>query len=426
MKIRRSLAAAVFLATAAAPVAMATTPAFADSAPAGQEQADQAGTKQDEENRAAIEKLLVYPNDYLLTAPSNYLREHAAAALAGSPEDRARFLASEVDRIRVGDAQIAIIRLMSAGGPVLKKAAEAAFEAEDIEKFRAFLAVGQYTARTEDENRAKVQRILDDPSSGPVVRERAEKALAGTAADVERFLATGYSNGAEHDARIKLSQIMSAGGPAVQKAANTAMSGTVEDVLEFLKTGQYVARAEDENRAKLQRLIDDPSSGPGVREGAQLALAGTAADVEQFLAVGLARAAEGDDRVKLSQIMSVGGPAVKKAANTAMSGTVEDVRAFLKEGQYTARAKDEAAAKAAAEAAQGGSGGAKPDTAVVPAADTTGVPVTPVTTTDGQDTGNRLASTGTTTPLGQLAGLGGAAVVLGAGVVVAARRRTQV
>ncbi|MFJ9517482.1 ALF repeat-containing protein [Kitasatospora sp. NPDC101801] len=426
MKIRRSLAAAVFLATAAAPAAMAATPAFADSAPAGQEQADQAGTKQDEENRAAIEKLLVYPNDYLLTAPSDYLREHAAAALAGTPEDRARFLASEVDRIRVGDAQIAIIRLMSAGGPVLKKAAEAAFEAKDIEKFRAFLTVGQYTARTEDENRAKVQRILDDPSSGPVVRERAEKALAGTAADVERFLATGYSNGAEHDARIKLSQIMSAGGPAVQQAANTAMSGTVEDVLEFLKTGQYVARAEDENRAEVQRIIDDPSTGRHVREAAEKALAGTAVAVEHFLRTELESLRVSDDLIRATGLADTGGPEVRKAGNAALNGTIEDVRAFLKEGQYTARAKDEAAAKAAAEAAQGGSGGAKPDTAVVPAADSTGTPVTPVTTTDGQDAGDRLASTGTTTPLAQLAGLGGAAVVLGAGVVVAARRRTQV
>ncbi|WP_149038474.1 ALF repeat-containing protein, partial [Kitasatospora sp. MBT63] len=281
MKIRRSLAAAVFLATAAAPVAMGAAPAFADTAPAGHEQTDPAETKAaetkadeaktDEANRAAIEKLLVYPNDYLLTDPSAYLREHAAAALAGTPADRAHFLAVEVDGIRRDDARIAIARIMNAAGPVLKKQCRALVDSDDVEALRAFLKTGQYVARAEDEKRA-----------------------------------------AEDDDRLRLSQIMSAGGPAVRKAAGAALDGSIEDVRAFLKTGQYVARAEDENRAEVQRILDDPNSGPVVREAAQKALAGSAADVEHF----------------------------------------------LKEGQFTARAAD----KAAAEAARGTSGSAQPGT----------------------------------------------------------------
>ncbi|MFD7983978.1 ALF repeat-containing protein [Kitasatospora indigofera] len=432
MKIRRSLAAAVFLATAAAPLAAGTAPAFADTVPAGQEQTDPAGTQADEENRAAIERLLVYPNDYLLTAPSNYLREHAAAALAGTPADRARFLASEVDRIRRDDARIAILQIMNVGGPAVKKAGNAAFPTDDLDVYRAFLKVGQYTARAEDENRAEAQRLLDDPSSGRGVREGAEKALAGTAADVEHFLKVELGSLREVDDRVLLMQILSRGGPAVHKAASKAMSGTIEDVRAFLKTGQYIARAEDENRAEAQRVIDDPATGRHVREAAQKALAGSAADVEHFLKVELEPLRASDDRIRVSQLIEAGGPEVRKAGTAALDGAIEDVRAFLKEGQFTARAKDKAAEQAAAEAAGANSGSTPAGGAVVPASVTTAttagsttVTSTPVVTTGTQGAGGSLAATGSTVPLGPLGAAAGAAVVLGAGAVVASRRRPQ-
>ncbi|MER8183482.1 ALF repeat-containing protein [Kitasatospora sp. NPDC094015] len=418
MKLRRSLAAAVFLATAAAPVAMAATPAFADTTPAGHEQTDPAETQADEANRAAIEKLLVYPNDYLLTAPSTYLREHAAAALAGTPADRAHFLAVAVDKIRKDDARIAIARIMNTAGPVLKQACRDHLDSDDVDVLRAFLKTGQFVARAEDENRAEVQRIIDDASSGPIVREAGRKALEGTAADVEQFLKAGRQQAQDVDDRLRVTQIMSVGGPAVRKAANAVLSGTMEDVREFLKTGQYIARAEDENRAEVQRIIDDPETGGHVREAARKALAGAAADVEHFLKVELGPLRDSDDRIRVSQIIEAGGPEVRKAGTAALNGTIEDVREFLKTGQYIARAKD----KAAADAAAGSTGSAGKDgsgTTTVPASLTTGVTGTS-TATDGS-----LASTGTTAPLEQIALAGAAAVALGAGTLVAARRRPQ-
>ncbi|MER8100920.1 ALF repeat-containing protein [Kitasatospora sp. NPDC094016] len=438
MKIRHSLAA-VLLTAAAAPVAVGAAPAFAGTVPTGQEQTDPAETKADEENRAAIERLLVYPNDYLLTAPSDYLREHAGQALAGTPADRARFLAVEADRIRRDDARIAILRTMNAAGPAVKKAANTAFGSNDLDVFRAYLNVGQYTARAEDENRAKLQQLLDDPNTGPGVREGAQAALAGTAAEVERFLDTGLKTAAEHDDRVLLSQIMSRGGPAVKKAANAAMSGTIQDVRAFLKTGQYVARAEDENRAKVQDVLADAGTGRHVREAAEKALAGSAADVENFLKTQLEPLRASDDRIHVSQLVEAGGPEVRKAGLAALDGGTADVRAFLKEGQFTARAKDEAAAKTTAETAKdtsrGGSGTTQAvttvasDATVAPASAAGGTTTTATTTTattDGRSAaGGSLAATGTTAPLGQLGAAAGAAVVLGAGAVVASRRRSQ-
>ncbi|MER5637850.1 ALF repeat-containing protein [Kitasatospora sp. NPDC002227] len=460
MKIRHSLAAAVLLATAAAPVVGATS-AFAEvAAPAGHAQADQSGVKTDAENRAAIEALLVYPNDYLLTAPSAYLREHAAKALAGTPEDRAHFLAVEVDKIRRDDARVAVLRIMNAGGPAVKKAGSATLDADGIDALRAFLTTGQYTARAEDENRAKVQQILDDPKSGYSVREAAKKALAGTAVDVEKFLKEGWQSAKDSDDRVLCVQIYSAGGPAVKKAALAALHGTVEDIRAFLKTGQYAARAEDENRAKVQQILDDPKSGRKVREAAAAALAGSAADVEQFLEQGWQRAQDTDDRARVAQITGEGGPAVQKAGRAALEGTIEDVRAFLRTGQYIARAEDDnrAAAQrilddpssgpALREAARKALAGTAADVEQFlkvgqfaarakdkPATDgTKTVPVTNTTTQTGTTptattsatsaTPGTLASTGTDAPLGTLAAVGGAAVALGAGALITTRRRS--
>ncbi|MFJ8041799.1 ALF repeat-containing protein [Kitasatospora sp. NPDC096147] len=444
MNIRRSLATAVLLATAAAPLATAA-PAFAESTPAGLEKIDEAGAKvADEENIATIKALLVYPNDYLYTAPSQYLRDRVAGVLAGTPEDRARFLAQEVAGIRESDARVKLTQIMSVGGPAVRAAAGTAMSGT-IEDVRRFLDSGQYTARTEDENRAKLQKLLDDPTTPDNVREAAGKALAGTAADVETFLTTDLARLLEGNDRLLLTQIMSQGGPAVKAAAGKAMLGSIEDVRQFLKVGQFVARAEDEGRAELKRLMEDPATGPGVRAGAAKALAGTAEEVANFLKTELPKLTATDNRVKVSRLIHGGGPEVQKAARIAFDGSNEDIAAFLKEGLYVARAKDEANAKAAAEkaaaekaaaekAAQGNDGGAgQTGSTVTPVTDTTAPPATgtgtgtggtPAVTEDQPVGGGRLAYTGTDAPLGQLGALGGAAVALGAGALLATRRRT--
>ncbi|GLW68401.1 hypothetical protein Kpho02_07000 [Kitasatospora phosalacinea] len=91
--------------------------------------------------------------------------------------------------------------------------------------------------------------------------------------------------------------------------------------------------------------------------------------------------------------MSVGGPEVRKAAGAALdAGTPEALSAFLTMGLAEARARDAAAG-------QGGNG------------------------TGG--TAADLASTGTAAPVGALAVGGATAIALGAGTLVAARRRQE-
>ncbi|MFF1906068.1 ALF repeat-containing protein, partial [Kitasatospora sp. NPDC058218] len=144
-------------------------------------------------------------------------------------------------------------------------------------------------------DRAEIQRILADKSTGRGVREAAEKALAGTAADLRHFLTVELDKQRQDDDRVEVSKLIATGGPAVKKAAAAALSGTYADLVTFLKEGQFTARAEDDDRAEIERILADKSTGRGVREAAEKALAGTAADLRHFLTVELDKQRQDDD-----------------------------------------------------------------------------------------------------------------------------------
>ncbi|MFF1790505.1 ALF repeat-containing protein [Kitasatospora sp. NPDC058243] len=394
------------------------------------------GTGQEEHDRAEVRRILADKESGVS------VREAAQKALNGTAADLRHFLDVELHDQRMIDNRVKAYQVLAVGGPAVKKAATAALRGGTAEDVAKFLKEGQFTARAEDEDRAKVQSILDDKETGPAVREAGEKALAGTAADVRHFLDVELGERRLTDNRVMVARIFDGAGPAVKAAARKAISGSNQEVLAFLKEGQFIARAEDEARAKVQGILDDKETGPGVREAGEKALAGTVADVRHFLDVELPKQRADDNRVKLAQIMSAGGRAVREAAGRALDGTDEDVVKFLKEGQFTARAEDEAANKPApqparpAEQPQTATGA---QSAVRPAALTTTTGTTAGTTTAGTTAGTAAtATTGATTVTtrpGQLAatgteGLGweaggaAAALAAGAALVVASRRRS--
>ncbi|MFD7828528.1 ALF repeat-containing protein, partial [Kitasatospora sp. NPDC059803] len=139
----------------------------------------------------------------------------------------------------------------------------------------------------EEHDRAEVRRILADKETGPAVRAAGEKALAGTAADVRHFLDVELDERRQPDNRLKVVWITNGAGPVLKKAADKALRGSYQDILDFLKEGQFTARAEDEDRAKVQGILADKETGPAVRAAGEKALAGTAADVRHFLDVEL-------------------------------------------------------------------------------------------------------------------------------------------
>ncbi|MFI6448023.1 ALF repeat-containing protein [Kitasatospora sp. NPDC050543] len=371
------------------------------------------------------------------------VREAAEKALAGSAADLRHFLTVELDKQRWADRRVKVAQFLNSGGPAIRKAVRAALMGTD-EDILKFLKEGQYIARAEDEDRAEVQRILADKDSGYAVRAAAQKVVNGTAAELRVFLEVGLADARVTDNRIRVAQIFDGAGRAVRKAADDALRiNTPEALLKFLNEGQHKARAEDD-RVEILTLLADKEIGPSVYEGAQKALDGKPADLRRFLEVGLADAREIDNRVKAVQVMAIGGPAVKKAAVAALKGTAQDVLAFLKEGQYKARAEDEANAAAAAkpttpvqqpdQAQNTGTGQSQssgqtvqPVSAVSTNTNTNPAPaVAPAqvpVTTPAAPTSDRLAATGADEGLGWEAGVAAAAVVAGAALVAVSRRR---
>ncbi|MFE4974312.1 ALF repeat-containing protein [Kitasatospora sp. NPDC056651] len=356
---------------------------------------------QEQRDRAEVERILAN------SPAESWCRVHegAAKALKGTAADLRHFLESELDGLQKSDNRLLVARLRNGAGPVLDAAARAAINAGD-DAIAEFLKTGQYTARAEDEDRARIEAILADPKTGRGVREGAEKALKGTAADLRHFLEVSLPRLRADDNRVKLSQLMSSGGPAVREAAGKALD------------------------------------------------AGTDEAVEEFLDSGFAKAQAQDNRVKVSQIAETGGPAVKKAALAALEGSDADITAFLNEGWAKARAEDEAATTTPGSGNGSGSGsgtgngsgggngnagtgngsdnGAGSGTGTdgsgqqpqpVQPAGYTGTTGTATTTTaTGTGTGT-LAATGTD-GLGWEAGGAAAALAAGAALVVAARRRS--
>lgn len=391
---------------------------------------------QEQRDRAEVKRILADPK-------SGFgVREGAEKALKGGAAELRHFLEVELDEQRKIDDQVRTSQIYSTGGPAVKAAARAALNSGD-DAIAEFLKTGQYIARAEDEDRAEVEALLADPKTGPGVREGAENALKGGAAELRRFLDVQLPKLRGDDNRVKLAQLMDKGGKAVREAAGKALdAGTDEAVEAFLNSGFAKAQFEDD-RVEVLRIIADKETGPVTAAAAQKAMDGNAEDVRRFLTVELPNLRFSDNRLKVSQIIETGGPAVKKAAMAAFEGSYADLLAFLKEGWAKARAEDEAAAAKPGTGTGTGTGtdgsGQQPQT-VQPAGLTgtgtgTGTGTTTGgTTTTGARTGNgTTASTGSTGSgtlaatgsdgLGWEAGGAAAALAAGAAMVVAARRR---
>ncbi|MGW3076468.1 ALF repeat-containing protein [Kitasatospora sp. NPDC001132] len=445
MKLPR--VSAVVAAAVLAPAVLFPTAASASDAPkptgisgpdtgsdSAKDTAPEQGDAQEQRDRAEVERILAE------SPAESWSRVHEGAekALKGGAADLRHFLAVELDGLRKSDNRLLTARIHSVGGPAVKAAARAALNGGD-DAIAEFLKTGQYTARAEDEDRARVEAILADPKTGPGVREGAEKALKGGAADLRQFLTAELPKLRGDDNRVKLSQLMAAGGRAVREAAGRALdAGTDEAVEAFLNEGFAKAQFEDD-RVDILRVIADKESSSYTVEAAQKAMGGNAEAARHFMTVELPRLRADDNRVKLSRLMDAGGPAVRAAAGKALdAGTNEAVEAFLKEGWAKARAEDEAAAAKPGNGTGTGSGtgtgtgtdasGQQPQ-AVQPAG------LTETTTGTGTGTATRTGTTGTGTGTGTLAATGAdglgweaggaaAALAAGAALVVAARRRS--
>ncbi|MEU6236520.1 polymorphic toxin-type HINT domain-containing protein, partial [Kitasatospora sp. NPDC047058] len=244
--------------------------------------------------------------------------------------------------------------------PWTQAAAQTALEGSD-DAVLAFLSSDLATAR-ENDDRSSVIGIAA-VSTNLEHKLAAETASVGTAAQVRDFLTLGAYPGQEHDDRVHLMQIMTAGGPGVQDAANTAMGGTHADVRAFLTKGQYIAREHD-NRVLITQAI--ATGGPEVQAAAQAAMAGPTSGLEPFLQTGLPLARQRDAFTAahvatinsyLSTIDGNASLAREYAAQAARSyatarGAADEAAGYANQAQASAAQAADWATKAANSAAQ--------------------------------------------------------------------------
>ncbi|WP_143687039.1 ALF repeat-containing protein [Streptomyces sp. TLI_171] len=254
MSIRRSIAAAVFVAAVSAPTVLGATQAMADTAPSGpgRSQPDApapdtepsgapAGPSADEAAaRARLEQLLTEPGHYA------FYYEKVQEALAGPPAGWQIFLDTGLQGAILTDKRIRTTQIMSVSErhSALWQAAQDTLDDLSGASLDHFLTVTWPAAAST--NRVRVSQLLEDPSIGRKVREAAEKAIDGTDLEVALFLQQLPALRLADD-RIRVAQLIGAGGPEVREAGRAVLeNGSAEAVREFLERGWSAAKAKDD------------------------------------------------------------------------------------------------------------------------------------------------------------------------------------
>ncbi|MGW4803923.1 ALF repeat-containing protein [Kitasatospora sp. NPDC004272] len=398
MSIRQTIAAAVFVAAVAAPTALVAGQAVADTGPVGQSQPD---ASVPDAAPAEATPAADTPAPAAPAAPTAPAGSETPAAPAGSEASEAP-AGTETPS---GSAQPA--------APALDEAAL----------------------------RARLDALLAEPGHSSYYYEAVAAAKGGTAEEIRQFLDTGLTEIHYSDRRVQISQaIYRAGsesriGLAGRKALDDGSRAAIDHFLDV----ELPALLLSDDRVRISQLADEPGIGARLRQAALDALEGGDEAVAAFIEQ-LPELRFQDDLLRASRAMSDGGPEVRKAAGAALdAGTPEALRAFIATGLAEARAKD-AAASGGQQQGGGQQGGGQQQgggTGVTPVSDeaagtpqtagsgTTGTTATGATATGGTTTATGLASTGTDAPVGALTVGGATAILLGAGTLVAARRRRQ-
>lgn len=392
MKLSR-IAAAVTTA-ALAPAVLLASPAFADTNQAAgattnppaptapdREAAEDSDEDQAEQDRKTILAIIADP------MASEYMKEAGHKAIADGPAAMRTFIETDQHRIRLDDYRIAIIRLLHSAGPSLE------------EGINGFL-----------------------------------KTDGRTLADLRHFYEVTQHKLRDIDNRVEIARLANTAGPALKEAVKKALLGTPADRIAFLEKDRHIAQAEDD-RAELAR-IDEGWDGPILSEAISKLLNGspTPAELRHFLEVTQHELRDQDNRVEIAQIIDGGGPELVKAGRAALAGTPADRAAFLLTGQHEARKKDEKAQqekdkndgknddKSDGQTDQDGAGagaGAGNDDEKSTGTGTGNTAMTPQS-----GSGTQLASTGAG-DTHMIAGGAGAALIGGAGLLLAARIRRQ-
>ncbi|WP_327732841.1 ALF repeat-containing protein [Streptomyces nojiriensis] len=179
-------------------------------------------------------------------------RAAAETALTGSDADVHDFLSVRLAAETAQNNRVAPMSGLAGAGKGTRRQINAAMDGGDS-AVAGFLDSGFKAAILED---LRVATSTVMAVGGKGVNRAGNTALdAGTQPALESFLTDGQFKARLEDMRVTASKLMVQAGPEVQKYADRALSGTAEDVEWFLETGQHIARARDQERAKIEELV---------------------------------------------------------------------------------------------------------------------------------------------------------------------------
>ncbi|MFJ8442004.1 ALF repeat-containing protein [Kitasatospora griseola] len=320
MSIRRSIAAAVFVAAVSAPTVLGSTPALADTAPTptGQSQPDAPAAEAPATESPAAE------------TPSTQ------APSTGTPSTQEPSAGAPSAEIPATDP--------GAGTPTPGGTAPGGTTPAPAEPTPAAPAAPGDASQELDDLRVRLLRVIAEPGHSRYFYERANAALSGTAEDIRHFLDVEMPGIIHDDNRIRVLQIITEAGPGtdIWQAGQKAMSGDNAAIDHFLQV-EWPQWANSQRWIKVLRQLTQPGSSLTLTEAAAKAL--SADDLKAFLA-GLDGTDVGEARLRITQAMSLGGPEVRKIANRALDSFDEAyIHSVLLTGLGEAQARDTANAK---------------------------------------------------------------------------------
>ncbi|MGK3940560.1 ALF repeat-containing protein [Streptomyces caeruleatus] len=176
----------------------------------------------------------------------------AAATLAGTDSEIQIFLTQTLPVQTVQDNRVAIAGSLDRAGKGLRRAAVAALDSGDA-AIADFLRDGFRPAILEA---LQVATSVVSATGDKAVQRDATAALNnGTQPTLITFLTDTQYDARLEDAWVQVSAMLTQAGPEVQKYADRALGGTASDGEWFIEAGQHIARARDQESAKIEELV---------------------------------------------------------------------------------------------------------------------------------------------------------------------------
>ncbi|WP_435610722.1 polymorphic toxin-type HINT domain-containing protein [Streptomyces sp. C10-9-1] len=129
-------------------------------------------------------------------SPYDAVSTAATTALSGDAAQIHAFLVDGQHKVAAPDYRVEVARIGNAGGPAVKKAADAALNGTGYQPLLDFLTTGQHTARHSDDQ-AIVAGLAEN--AGPEVKAYADIAIEGPAPGLHTFVEKGQYKAARRD-----------------------------------------------------------------------------------------------------------------------------------------------------------------------------------------------------------------------------------